>query len=409
MDLVHLVLARQELDWLHKFPKLVTKKRFTSIRRTVFDTPASRSGSYERDCADKGELFRTAFRNQSLRNLRNRAVFLRDSGRYCLFTDLSEWDRDFWYALESGMPLIQARALAGLRVTNSTRKISILENYNDLSSIPWTAQLTKELAAILATMFPIRSHRLAYVAGYVGCDSFLKNWEYNSSHGDNHRCGLAERKLNGEFRIEVDQDLERLLGNRVLMGLTIYMPNIVRTVKTNWSPDIIFQLLTDVQGVMEFYSVYPDLILKFLYNIQIIEPTVVRASMARMQALLERNDFHEAFGRTYLPDLYRYICGYESIKKYDGVKGGPREYDSDSPNMSIQQLVVYEPKDNTILFPLGKASFSEENRPAVTDVKHIKQIGNTALAQLLTGNPYDTERGNEWNKLTAEILLRLMQ
>lgn len=140
MDLLRLVLARQPVDSLFKMPQLLLSRRFLDIRGQVLGFPVP---PRLRDCEiaywiSRGELsFVSDNEKESSYNLAMRAIFLYHTGYFLHFFSQHK-EIDFWMAMASGIPEIQAAALVS--VEGNERQ---LHQYNDLTAIPWTPALAK--------------------------------------------------------------------------------------------------------------------------------------------------------------------------------------------------------------------------------------------------------------------------
>lgn len=201
MDLLRLVLARQSLDSLLRFPMLVDSDAFRiqrakilgySSKKLDFDTPSLHGELYS--CSAMPPRYVTA-----------RALFLRDTETFLSVIDKVE-ELDFWLLLESDIPEVQAKAIASLihlphNTTGSHQfgeKIPMI--FNDLTSINWTPRLETMMKDNIK--LPI-----SQLAGFLRMplgDRVQMSCLYY--------VGLCRRTLNGEETTDAHPELENGFG-----------------------------------------------------------------------------------------------------------------------------------------------------------------------------------------------------
>lgn len=157
MDLLRLVLSRQPLDGLERFPKLLTDKRFTLCRAQVLGYSASKS--IWKATARSGEVSKAAIRYVQPHYILARSLFLRDTELALRLYEKVGFI-DFWSAIATGIPEIQATALSiaihSQREEGSPKRVNpdkVLENCNDLSTIPWTPRLETILRSLASEKY----------------------------------------------------------------------------------------------------------------------------------------------------------------------------------------------------------------------------------------------------------------
>lgn len=139
MDLLRLVLARQSVDSLSRLPKLLKSRRFSLARSLALGY--TNSQELVSVTTRFGEISRDSTKYLNLKYVAARAIFLRDWQHYVKLT-LTASRLDFWLAMESGVPEIQAKALAVVLGEKKGHESKLTRyQYNDLTSIPWTKQL----------------------------------------------------------------------------------------------------------------------------------------------------------------------------------------------------------------------------------------------------------------------------
>lgn len=82
-------------------------------------------------------------------HLINRSAFLGSPQMYGYFSAIHSKNADFWYAISTGIPEIQAHAFVNLLDLPHGNVAETLSSLNDASAIPWTPQLDAEIRRIL--------------------------------------------------------------------------------------------------------------------------------------------------------------------------------------------------------------------------------------------------------------------
>lgn len=149
MDLLRLVLSHQPLEILRsKLPRLLKSGNFILVRTRIINvsSPLRRRcatvGEYVRLCTSQGELCRLSILYADKRNLTARCIFLRDVENYLYFSVATENSLDLWLAIGSGIPEIQAMAMAQYWSIGATEKLCSLQLP---WAVPWTPALRKRV------------------------------------------------------------------------------------------------------------------------------------------------------------------------------------------------------------------------------------------------------------------------
>lgn len=146
MDLLRLVLARQPAAKLVQFQRLSRDPIFRRTRQRIFDIRSTKIKNLVEESTLAGDLSPESQLYAVPSQLANRAIFLCNPGVYHIFADLESISMDFWKAMESGIPEIQARAIVILRNMIPDWAFSSLQKLNNSAMIPWTPALRQEIA-----------------------------------------------------------------------------------------------------------------------------------------------------------------------------------------------------------------------------------------------------------------------
>lgn len=356
MDLFRLVLCHQPLDRLLDFPVLLRCERFLRVRRSTVNTRGM-VPDYIQQCTMEGELCRFSFAHAKCIDLRNRAVFLREVKWYYLFCNKSEEDHDVWYALESGIPEIQARALAYLGTEHADY---FLSKFNDLSSVEWTPQLKKEIESILLESGKKGKYdypeRISYLSGYMGIRSNRPASSLNS--GKVYDSGLSSGQADAFILKENFDSNPDWLVRRVLDVICdgVHTPG---SLATKWS-------LLHAKGILEIYNTSPKEYLKYMETIEWGTMKVTRSLVLRARVYAENEEFRKIFGETDAMKVYQVLAGYNieaslpasAIKLLCGViLRSPRDRSFDGNYPSVQQVVAYQTRPISAGDVSGRLSF----------------------------------------------------
>lgn len=173
MDLLRLVLAKQKIENLARFPQLMRSLPFHHVRCSIFqiDYMSKISASqFVTLYALRGELTPDLHVLVGSTYASCRALFRLDVRKYRLYTYDKRILLDFWGALRTGVPEIQARAIAycikepinvmgQLCVVGDILKVVLL-------SIPWTKQLCH---VILKSVVPL-CYKIDNLVSLSSCD-----------------------------------------------------------------------------------------------------------------------------------------------------------------------------------------------------------------------------------------------
>ena len=108
MDLLRLVLVEQPAEKLFTMPRL-ERRAFLRTRAQKFGGTAE---NLARDATCRGDLTSISHNFVESRFLMERAIFLRKPGIYVMLAGGLDYLPDFWTAMASGIPEIQAAAIA---------------------------------------------------------------------------------------------------------------------------------------------------------------------------------------------------------------------------------------------------------------------------------------------------------
>ena len=207
MDLLRLVLARQSANSLLRLPRLLVSRSFRTMRAEQFgyeDLP-----HFIECTSSSGELSERTIDHIPPDYIVARAIFLRDAERYLsVVGEVSKLD--FWLAMESGIPEIQAKALsiyiASIKILEKggrEGKVNrdTLSSYNDLTSVPWTPRLREIIRDLLPTY-----HFEEEISGFLSLDMDETSMSFD------YYVGVCKNFLCGKETTEEHSHLTRLYG-----------------------------------------------------------------------------------------------------------------------------------------------------------------------------------------------------
>lgn len=358
MDLLRLVLCHQPLDRLLGLPQLLKQKPFILVRRAVTSTEGKGEGQdYIQQCTSRGELCRLSVLYSTCGLLRNRAVFLRDAKWYRFFRHYEEDEWDFWYAIESGIPEIQASVISKLVRRPPIQRVEALSNYNSLESIPWTPQLVGEISSLLSDI-SIRKlvppHKLLYLCGYLGFP--MKRCTKNGLDEHFYRNGFIDMTLKHQFTVGKNSVVESLYGkNTEALYSVLYLPEIKRLAVQHGSKFLektISRAVRIATGLLELYELYPEAFrLCLTKGIDWEKMSVTRVTILRVRNYLDNPEFLRLFEGSSLIEGYRIIAGYRvgavrpetsGLRMFVGNFGMvPLVTPLNPGNRSVQQTILY--------------------------------------------------------------------
>lgn len=161
MDLLRLVLARQPIAGLTRFRPLLRSRIFVPLRESVYNIAPNTGEDHIAESVVNGDLSPEAQNIVYSYKILNRAIFLQNINLFTYFAMISTTKLDFWYAIGSGIPEIQAFALMDkrLRLTriyneddegkpNFSIVVRELDDLVDPASILWTPALQRQILAL---------------------------------------------------------------------------------------------------------------------------------------------------------------------------------------------------------------------------------------------------------------------
>lgn len=225
MDLLRLVLARQPLQKLLTLPKLMGSRRFLLLRSSLLNRKLFLQGSvddYIKACTHDGELTEFSIHYCSAEQHTYRAAFLLNAAlhnRYYSFCT----NVDFWAALATGVPEIQAAVIADAMVTIEKShyiqrdQITLYAGERRLRKVNWTPGLRKAFSHHVAPLLiTLEMHDLA-VLGYLGLD--VGTIKIGTDDTFSYIWGFCLARYEGEEQIQKDEETDRLFSR--LYGVTI--------------------------------------------------------------------------------------------------------------------------------------------------------------------------------------------
>lgn len=238
MDLLCLILAYQDIGDLLRFPILASNDRFAAVRSQVRGYPIR--GYLVESSTKAGELLRGPS-VISAAQLCARAIFVRNV-EYFLFIAARTVALDFWFCLESGIPEIQAKALATFRYRSDRRREG--GNHNDLPSIPWTERLENVVRSL-----PTEEENLE-LGGYLQVPLPGPN-----AVNPEYYIGFCLKRLNGRECVEEIPELtkmHRALFPRVTPGSPSYHIVIGVSIRSRYLTPIIPDLANPLEPTTKF-------------------------------------------------------------------------------------------------------------------------------------------------------------
>ena len=383
MDLLRLVLARQSLDRLLDFPVLLGREPFLQTRRLYINT-GSWNPDYLLQCTLDGELCRLSALRATCGNLRNRAVFLRDAKWYKFFRNAREDNFDFWYAIESGIPEIQAQALA-ISSFRDAQLISALCTFNDLHAIPWTPQLKEEIRALVLKIDAARVRlsspeawkfgNLLYLYGYL--DIPLPPGLQDLVNERIYYTGLMDLLLEDKFTVERNETVDYIQKHTRAGYFPAYLPQ-VQSLAMLSAPremldpgsflvQIVKAAIMTASGILELHKLYPE-VFQYCINLYLdwAGMTLRRAVVVRVRNYLDDPEFTAIFDGTPIIAPYRIVAGYYVPGRTDlqvlrlnvaNLQEHPKEASLQAKYRSVQQLVLYRPWSMSTRYPAGRTAF----------------------------------------------------
>lgn len=357
MDLLRLVMARQPLNlFVRVLPNLLQSESFRRQRAQILELPIGASVSrleFVRICTQKGELSEEAPRFQRLRYLIARALFLASVESYTYFSSFDPTKLDLWTALESGIPAIQAVALASVVTHHFTS--GILTQYNDLKSIPWTNRLYTVMQIIvqkrILNLAPTElSQKEGILVGFLGLSPKNLKDDLSVIAGKATLFSYMNPKINKR-----SPELDALYQDRQIVPNTkggIFLE------AGYWPPFNVSQNEPDATHRILQYGAYP-----LIWNLQVpgaeVDVTdlgvpVTRSRYNLINNILEDVEMSEEINYTVL-EQYRVIAGYvevdTSFQETANAAYLVNRYSSHpasmyifhTPPVSAQGLVLYNP------------------------------------------------------------------
>lgn len=216
MDLLRLVFCYQGVNRILSLPKLSKDTVFLAMRSKVRDYELTKN--LVRSTTFSGEISVGSRKYIFDVNLCDRALFLQDITAFRQLARKVSHGLDFWLCIESGIPEIQAEALARpgrcspkKSHHHSKRRRghrggvdkSALRAFNDLNAISWTPQLRTAVAKFL----PPDNDDLDELYGFLGVSRIP------SSPSGDYYIGACKRALNGEETLEKNEELQSICDN----------------------------------------------------------------------------------------------------------------------------------------------------------------------------------------------------
>lgn len=149
MDLLRLVLARQPMARLVSLPRLLWSPRFEAVWRSLRGIHTHRGKSLIQLATLAGDISPDSQIFAAAEDILNRTIFLRRPDMYGYFILIDQSKIDFWYALSSGIPEIQAHAILVAGQLGMDSRLRMMHTLGDSLSIPWTQSLRAEIGNLL--------------------------------------------------------------------------------------------------------------------------------------------------------------------------------------------------------------------------------------------------------------------
>lgn len=347
MDLLRLVLAKQPLDRLFDFPVLLRSGHFLRTRRLTVNVRKEKP-DYIKQCTMEGELCRFSFAYTTCQNLRNRAVFLRNAEAYRFFYNKTEEDQDIWYAVESGIPEIQAQALASISGGNADY---FLSKFNDLSAIPWTKQLKKIVEELLGEVRGEYDYldKMSYFLGYTG----IKAPRGAKVDPKSFEFGEIDAFL---LKPSIYEDTENYM--RHLLGV------VSNGVHTPYSLAVKLSIMR-AKSIMEVYAESPGEYLRHVSEMEWDNIHITRSLILRVMQYMKDPEFQKAFKETKLMEAYLILSGYDipaspqtlGLKRLCGIKVIAESMMPDQLYPTVQQMVKYRFGQVSTRTPVGRLAY----------------------------------------------------
>lgn len=167
MDLLRLVIAHQRIAKLETLPRLLNSPIFAKVWREKWNVPPMfQYSSIMRDATMCCDIPMENCLYMGTEHLIFRAIFLRDSSLYQRLARPWTQGIEFWYALESGIPEIQAWAI----VLMSESCTNSFYDFGDVGSVPWTLELREQMSRLLVHRVPSEDHKRSHqmILGAIG-------------------------------------------------------------------------------------------------------------------------------------------------------------------------------------------------------------------------------------------------
>lgn len=149
MDLLRLVLSKQSAEKLRTLPHLLRSKYFIETRLSTVNHLEMADldlNNYIILCTLQGDISALSVEHSNFDHLLDRALFLCDASLYCYLIDMNPMKCNFWMAMETNVPAIQAKALSLLSIAGPGEQIYGIPfvdmiKIRNLGSINWTTPL----------------------------------------------------------------------------------------------------------------------------------------------------------------------------------------------------------------------------------------------------------------------------
>lgn len=335
--------------------------------------PSETERDLTREAALAGELSPESQLHVPSHFLALRAIFLRNWQIYHLFADIDTMNLDFWRAIESDIPEIQARVLTLFSYASGKEALPKIGSLNDASTIRWTPNLKQNIRKLID--FYIRFDHWIPTEVYKVLGAV--DMDYPDGFPGRPRQSLREylverirSKLQYKTEFEKREDLEKEVdGARIFPDFTtilveagyLYYPALEvdsGILEPLIKGSIMVASFDMLKYIVELFdtSRIPPVRVVLRYSKPVTFPVV-----KRMRAILENPEMVRLMADSVV-EKYKILAGYEEpedapvrLESFEMLVGNPGNVtvgqSSLIENVSIQSCVMYDPVWTTDFSP----------------------------------------------------------
>ena len=256
----------------------------------------------------QGDISSESHGHMGLEHLIQRSIFIRDGNTYRRLADSGSRRKEFWYAMESGIPEIQAWALVCMSETMDDS----LYDISDTSSIPWTLNLDKQINLLLNNRVP-KSHQkdaFSMIAGAVGRKVQVLDFHYVVERVKrllDHQPCMKMNNSAEKFLASVMKQSPGLVESRTFIRSGYYFP-LRKVLEGYWMRDDIIGIAFEEFAYPLLHYIAHEVHFDKKVQYESIKPTVSRRNVIWIRKCLDDPEIRKLMGENVLRD-YRVLSG----------------------------------------------------------------------------------------------------